>query len=807
MNIPALMLATVSLCSPGLCATIPLQPQDVDDWLLHVVPLPKQVALHSKVTVPVAELCLVGTSEHGPATGELKTWAAELREAGLKEMPSPDKARLLIIAGPLAEDNTLQGHAVPEADRLRQAGNADQAYSISNPDDRTVLVAGDTPVGAYYGILTLRQLMMPTLRQGDAGATIEAPLGSILDWPDLAERGLWGGSANRDIEWMAQRKMNLVESHCKGLTVTDEGLGLAEFDKTLIERGARCGVKVVPIVTHLDQLERTGLFRVFPETLGEGDPEKWPYGGTTVRPACFSNPRTARALADWIVSLASQPEVTDISVWLSEHHVACACDKCREKGQFVLEAEAVNRGYELALEARPDIKLRVLLTQGSYQFNDQVISALSPEIGITYYDGGRTYDSSRNPMIYPLLEQYAAQGGWLGCYPQLTASWRIVCPWTGPQFIKARMVEFVDKGLQCLCGYATPDNRYYDFNVTAAAEWSWNAHGRDERQFARAYFTKKGLADPTAAADWAVSLGPVGWDLYGARVPYSWFFGGAAKAVASRSIPDFGTGPFLYYGDAAALEADLALSAAACAGATGLGDAALLSEARAIDGYLRMLQAIVNLGSALGKDKELSEPQKQAAAAAMAALDAATMQTVEGLRAWHDSVAPGTMPSRLEDTIEVTESTCSDIATYLGTVGVPDPQRAYRRQTVGAWATEDFADSAEITGEWDVTDAIDGPGRYRVQFVYKSGWYGLGIHRLRLLATPAQGEPTLVASDEHEGTAAHRNVNNVYELNLPAHDPAMRYSLSADIRGMPADHPQDKQGCNGEIWMQKVRDN
>jgi len=35
----------------------------------------------------------------------------------------------------------------------------------------------------------------------------------------------------------------------------------------------------------------------------------------------------------------------------------------------------------------------------------------------------------------------------------------------------------------------------------------------------------------------------------------------------------------------------------------------------------------------------------------------------------------------------------------------------------------------------------------------------------------------------------------------------MRYTLAADVRGLPKDSPQDKQGCNGEVWMQKVRDN
>jgi len=550
---------------------------------------------------------------------------------------------------------------------------------------------------------------------------------------------------------MAKLKMNLVESHCRSLRIGPDGKGVADFVKTLIERGANCGVKVVPIVTHLDQLQGAGLFAAYPETLGRGDPSKWPYGGTTVKPACFSNPQTARALAYWMVSLASEPEVTDISVWLSEHHVACECDLCKQKGQFVLEAEAINRGYELALQARPDIRLRVLLTQGSYAFNEQVLATLSPRIGVTYYDGGRTYDSSRNPMIYPLLEKYAADGHWLGCYPQVTASWRIVCPWSGPQFVKARMTEFVDKKLQCLCAYATPDNRYYEFNTTAAAEWSWNAHGRDERQFSLAYFTRKGLAEPAAAADWAVAIGPVGWDLYGARVPYSWFFGGALNAIKSRNLPAFGTGPFLYMESADKLKADIDVAAAARDAAVRIDDAALITETQVIEVYLKMLQAISDISAAIGKDKELSDQQKQAATTAMSELDAASRQTTEGLRAWHEAVAPGAMPSRLEDTIQVTESTCAGIGDYLRTLGVTDEGFAYRQRAIGQWLTEDFGDATEITKQWEITDEIDGIGAYRVQFVYQSGWFGLGIHRVRMLSAPpgAPDNTTVLAVDEH----------------------------------------------------------
>ena len=739
---------------------------------------------------------------------EAEKLAEALRERGGQEfMPNPADASLLVIAGVLDEQGQVHGRAVEGAQRLNDLKNREQAYIIQPVDDRTLVVAGLDPRGVYYGTKTLRQLMLPTLTQQNGEWIVRAPMGTILDWPDLAERGEWGGSINRDIEWIAERKMNLCESHCKGLKVTEEGQGVAEFDKTLIERGHKCGVKVVPIVTHLDQLGRTGLFDVYPDTLGEGDPKTWPYGGTSVKPACFSNPKTAQVLADWMVSLAEQPEITDINVWLSEHHVACACEKCKQKGQFTLEAEAIARGYELAKKARPDIGLRVLLTQGSYAYNEQVIAALPRDIGITYYDGGRTYDSSRNPMIYPLLEQYVKDGGWLGCYPQLTASWRIVCPFTGPQFIKFRMTEFVDDGLECLCGYATPDNRYYDFNINAAAEWSWNAHGRDEREFALAYFTQKGVADPAKAADWAVLLGPVGWDVYGARVPFSWFFGRAAQTLKQRKLPPLGEGLFAYIPDEEGFAQRLDTCARAMTLAREVGDEALITETQTVEGYVKMLHGIHRLRQAIGDQQELADDEKQIVVGLMAELDRATHQTTEGLNAWQQAVAPDSKASRFSDTVRVTEETCAAIGEFLGEFGIDDPGRPYRQKTVGSWKTEDFAEGPRTTKTWEVTDRIAGGGKYRIEFVYRRGWYGLHIFKASLMSAP-KNQPeqlTPVATDEHEGTAAYRNVENVYEFELAAPDADRRYFIVADIRGMPEESPPDKQGCEGDVVMWKVR--
>jgi hypothetical protein len=108
------------------------------------------------------------------------------------------------------------------------------------------------------------------------------------------------------------------------------------------------------------------------------------------------------------------------------------------------------------------------------------------------------------------------------------------------------MQEFVDKKLKCLCGYATPNNRFYAFNVMAAAEWSWNAHGRSEREFASAWATRRRIADADKAAEWALMIGQVGWDVYGSEIPYPWFWR-MGDVFAKRKALQLGTGMLRYF--------------------------------------------------------------------------------------------------------------------------------------------------------------------------------------------------------------------------------------------------------------------
>jgi len=170
--------------------------------------------------------------------------------------------------------------------------------------------------------------------------------------------------------------------------------------------------------------------------------------------------------------------------------------------------------------------------------NDKVLASITPETRITYYSGQKTYDSSHEPMIYPLLESFSRSGHWLSVYPQLTNSWRSIFPFTGPHFIKARMMEFVEKSLHGFSGYATPANGYYDFNIAAAAEWSWNSSGRSARQFAEAYATRLKFKQPRLFADWADLIGQTGWHLAGSRTVESLIFADGGQVFIDGFIED-----------------------------------------------------------------------------------------------------------------------------------------------------------------------------------------------------------------------------------------------------------------------------
>jgi len=780
----------------------PIASADAEVWLRWVIPLPKRVRFQGRLKLAAGDVALRARRN---ATDVERTAVRESAELILTRTRAGElRGPFSILIGVCDPQGTVDGISVPGAAELARLPNADQAYVIAPLPEPGIAVAALTERGVYHGVKTLQHFLEAHLAPGQ----IMLPVVAVLDWPDLAERGQWGGSCVRDIEYLADRKMDLVEVHAK-LSFDERGRGVATLDAKRQEDARLHAVKWVPIVTHLDQIAGSGIYQRYPELKGKGKKAQSSWGPEVFAP-CFSQPKMPEILADWFVSLAATPGVEDICVWLSEDHVQCECEGCQAKGQFALEAEACVRAWKLARQRNPKVRLRILLTQGSYATNDKVLDAAAeaPEVGITYYDGGRTYDSSRDPMIYPLLAEAARKGRWLGCYPQLTASWRIVCPWSGPQFVRFRMGEFADKGLQCLCGYATPDNRFYDFNVTAAAEWSWNAHGRTEREFALAWATRRRLGDPEKAAEWATMLGPVGWDVYGSGIPYPQFFGRTADLIRKRARPELGQGMFRYFPTPEHTDNALAICGRALGLAQELRDPAILAETRTIQGYVQMVKAIHAIAITVAGRQKLEPAEAERVQAAFDALVAAGTEVTRGLQAWRAAVAPDSTASRFLDTVSVTDQAVSAVGAALEPLGIQDKEKPYRPAKVGAWQTADLDEREDIQKQWDVTGAIVGEGTYTVRFAYTRGWWGLNIRRVALVAARkgAPDERTEVAADQHDGVAANEDKANTYTLKLPTHDPAARYLVTAEIRGVTSKgKPPDRRGCEGEVWFAKER--
>ncbi len=649
-------------------AASPLADAEAKQLLRHLLPLPKRVRLVGKLVLPASE---VEPRPRSASTDVEQTALAELVElikskTGVEKLAGP----LPILIGVCDAQGKIDGVAVPGADKLSGLKNDDQAYVIAPLATRGIAVAGLTERAVYHGVKTLQQLIEPGLSKG----RLTLPLVAVLDWPDLNERGEWGGSAVRDIQYLADRKMNLIEAHATK-TFDENGRGLIEIDTESQQKARLHAVKWVPVIGHLNGLARSGIYKRYPRAEGRGPNARHPSHEHLVVP-CSSSPEFVQVMAEWLESLGAIRGVTDVNIWLTElRNMQCECDKCKGRTQFVLEAKACVKAWQIARKKYPNLRIRILLSQGTYAKNDEVLAALpEPEVGVTYYSGSTTYDSSRDPMIYPLLTDFAKKGRWLGCYPQLTASWRIVCPWSGPQFMKSRMTEFVDKGLSCFCGYATPDNRFYDFNVTAAAEWSWNAHGRSEREFAAAWATRRGMADPDRAADWAVMLGPVGWDVYGSRVPFSQFFGQAARLIKNRKRPSWvgEQGMFRHFPTIERMDEDLAVCQKALALAEQLGDPALIAETRTIEGYVRMIKSIFILSNAVAGKKKLDAAEAKVVQATFDELRAACKYTTDALGDWKNAVAPDCNAPRVADTVDVTRQTVTDIGKALLPLGIKD---------------------------------------------------------------------------------------------------------------------------------------
>lgn len=792
-------LAAIVSGTPGFAA----RPEDQKKWTNRLIPMPQKIDIKKTVRLSCEDISLAIPPSIDPlvraAEGILRPLA---RGRGFE-------IRLALTSGDCPAD-------LREA--LAKVPNNDQAYAIrpvfTKKRFRGLLLAANTPLGLLYASRTLDQLASAA---GAPCKGFDLPLVDILDWPDLAERGEWGGNAAQDLAWMADRKLNVVEVH-SNLGFNEDGSPKASLDAGLLEQGARTGIKIVPIILHLEQLAGTGLFKFHPEVAAVPEPGK-PLPTDYTPPVCFSKPRTIELLAGWMGQLLEMPGIREVDVWLSEMENRCHCPGCAGREPFVLETQGIISAFDKIKTAHPGSILRILLTQASYDSNGKILAAVKPETRVIYYDGGRTYDSSHRPMIYPLLEDYARSGRWLGVYPQLTNSWRTVFPFTGPQFIRARMQEFVDKGLRSIIGYATPSNRYYEFNVTAAAEWSWNSRGRTAREFSEAYATRKGMNSPGKFAEWAEAIGPAGWKLAGSRPVEGLIFRAGefvfrnglivdADAAAKFGGLHFGEGILAEFESDADLQESRALARRALRMAEKMKAPAAVNESLSVAAALDLLSALkaVSDASAL-PDEPL---KKQRTGQALAAMDDAAKIFAPALYEWGMLVNPqprGRLASRFRDTVDAAAHAVGAARLLGAGLGIEDPHPDFRRHPVLEWKDEDFDYSPTLVLWADVTGLAAEPGAYDVTLQFTEGASGVETHGAAFFRGKNRESAGLLDEDKWNFRIGRFDRYVDYWLSVPREKGGMktgeRLFLKVEITGPGPGAPSGRRTSRGVITLRK----
>jgi hypothetical protein len=658
----ALFCASGSMAGPNV---VSLSGDEREAWLQHVIPLPQRVDLRAEVALDPSEVAVIP-----PELGDEVTRQAvrELREAlHLAEAAAEPSAEAFALR--------LQiGGA--EATDLRNLRNADQAYRIfPEPGYAGLRLVALTPRGLYYAAKTLNQLIAARATEG----RVEIPFLRVTDWPDIGERGLWGGDAFLRLRWLADRKLNICEQ-LTALSVDEQGRGHGGLRPTwepMVEEGPRYGIRPLPAIVHLNQLGGKGLFEAYPELKAQGGDEG---------AICYSQPAIVGVLADWIVDLGSLPDVTEVSVWLTENlhgKGGCQCAECRRVDRNVLETRVVLQAWKQARERLPEVGLRILLSEETYRSNELILQEVPWDVKVTYYHSLLTYTVSHEPMVYPLLEDYARRGRWLGVTPQFTAFVGRAAPFTGAHFIHQLMNEFADKGIACFTGYAIPRLQHAQFNVEAAAEWGWNAKGRTPREFALSYAVRHGIGDPERFAEWSEMIGPVEWHLYGSEWPAGELrraLKPVAQALREGALPELGEVqlgvfrfPWADYTSPEQLAADRAATERAVTLARELGDPEFVHESLAVEGLTQALAALWELKSLVGPDG-VAPNDRERASRHFGTFAEGCAQAAEAITAWALLVAPETgtdAGGRYWQVVEALQKMADDVRGLGRELGLP----------------------------------------------------------------------------------------------------------------------------------------
>ena len=618
----------VFLVIAGSVSASPISREQARTWVMQIAPLPKSVEISGKVAVPRSGIHILMSAN----AGELGRQASkELRNA---------------IGAPLVERTAFTVKLLvggPEAERLRALKNSDQSYVIlPGTNDKGLKLVALSPRGLYYASKTLQQLIQARSAAGD---TIEMPIMRVTDWPDMEDRGLWGADSYLHLRRLGDLKMNYIEQ-ISVVGVDEQGRPYARIKPghgPLLTEAPLYGIEFVPVVLHLEQVGGRGVFEAYPNLKGRS-----PHEGAI----CYSQPQFIDILAEWIAQFGSVPGVREVDVWMTENLAqkgGCQCDECKKTDRSVLEARTILAAWNKAKDKVPNLGLRILTSEETEYSNELIFKELPPEVKVWYYHSLLTYNTGETPVLWRKYLSDFAGSHWLGVCPNLNSTVAFTQPFTGADFIHYRMNEFVDKKVSGLIGYATPRLYYFWFNVEAAAEWSWNAKGRSPHEFALSYAVRHGIADPEKFAEWADTIGPVEWDVYGSHWPSGEQRstpGPVAETLRQGKLPELGyvlwdayRVPFGDIKSAQQLDADVAAADKALKLAKQMGTPELINEALIAQGEINSLKALWELKH-LVKPEGIADKDKDAARRWFQVYVDGLKQAADSLPKWEACIDP-----------------------------------------------------------------------------------------------------------------------------------------------------------------------
>jgi len=473
----------------------------------------------------------------------------------------------------------------------------------------------------------------------------------------------------------------------------------------------------VPAVPHLELMWYKGVFDAYPELKGVG---------SNVHPgaACYSYRSDTGVditdiLAGWIRGCAELEGVTEVSVWMTENlgsQTGCQCTTygCAYGNRDLLECQAILEGWEKAKLHVPDLPLRILTSEETAASNADIVAMLPPGVTLCYYHSLLTYNTRETGLIPGYLEAAISGGKSVSVCPNLSPSViaGIVNPFSGAAFARYRMNEFVDKGLSGLIGYPKPRVFYYDFNVDAMAEWSWNATGRSAHDYALSWAVRQGLADPNAFADWSDTLGPVAWDVFGSDWPVDEkrnSLTGVADQLVSGTLPELGYVLWGVYpkpwGDIHTeqqLNDDVADAAQAVTIANQMGVAQFEQETLVAQGYINSLKALYELKQLVIPGGDIAPEDHQAANQYFQMYVNSLAQARDALVAWEQ-----TLPADLiytdgpltGDTVELLNTLIDEMTNAIDQC--PNDPYKLLPGTNGCGVPESDIDGDEIPDDFD----------------------------------------------------------------------------------------------------------